>query len=99
VVETFVAYGLPEPLFESTQGGMAVTVFKQIEQKTLKKIASLRYTNASAEWPGRYEKLRVSYATVSRAVSASAIHRLAFHNSLPYSKVKENPYDYRNRYQ
>ena len=37
VIETFVTYGLPEPLFESTQRGIAVTVFKQIEQKTLKK--------------------------------------------------------------
>ena len=37
VIETFVAYGLPEPLFESTQGGMAVTVFIQVEKKTLKK--------------------------------------------------------------
>ena len=27
------------------------------------------------------------------------IHRLALHDSLPYSKAKENPYDYRNRYQ
>jgi hypothetical protein len=32
-------------------------------------------------------------------VSTSAIHRLAFHYSLPYSKEQENPYDYRNRYQ
>ena len=28
VIDTFVAYGLPEPEFEATQGGMAVTVFK-----------------------------------------------------------------------
>ena len=28
-IETCVAYGLPEPVFEVTQGGMAVTVFKQ----------------------------------------------------------------------
>ena len=27
VIDTFVAYGLPEPVFEATQGGMAVTVF------------------------------------------------------------------------
>jgi len=27
VIDTFVAYGLPEPEFEATQGGMAVTVF------------------------------------------------------------------------
>ena len=33
MIETFVAYGLPEPAFETTQGGMAVTVFKQTEQK------------------------------------------------------------------
>ena len=37
VIETFVAYGLPEPVFEATQGGMAVTVFKQTEQKTPEK--------------------------------------------------------------
>jgi ATP-dependent DNA helicase RecG len=37
VIETCVAYGLPEPVFEATQGGMAVTVFKQVEQKTFKK--------------------------------------------------------------
>lgn len=28
-IETFVAYGLPEPEYEATQGGMAVTVFKK----------------------------------------------------------------------
>jgi len=28
VIDTFVAYGLREPKFEATQGGMAVTVFK-----------------------------------------------------------------------
>ena len=38
VIETFVAYGLPEPVFESTQGGMAVTVFKQVEQKAPERI-------------------------------------------------------------
>ena len=37
VIETFVAYGLPEPVFEATQGGMAVTVFKQTEQKAPEK--------------------------------------------------------------
>jgi ATP-dependent DNA helicase RecG len=33
VIETFIAYGLPEPIFETTQGGIAVTVFKQTAQK------------------------------------------------------------------
>ncbi len=28
-IETFIAYGLPEPKYEVTQGGMAVTVFKK----------------------------------------------------------------------
>ena len=28
VIETFIAYGLSEPVYEATQGGMAVTVFK-----------------------------------------------------------------------
>ncbi|MCX7100861.1 MAG: hypothetical protein NTX38_05070 [Methylobacter sp.] len=28
-IETFVAYGLPEPEYEATQAGMAVTVFKK----------------------------------------------------------------------
>ena len=28
-IETCVAYGLPEPVYEATQGGMAVTVFKE----------------------------------------------------------------------
>jgi ATP-dependent DNA helicase RecG len=32
VIETCVAYGLPEPVFEVTQGGMAVTVFKPLMQ-------------------------------------------------------------------
>ena len=32
VIDIFVAYGLPEPVFEATQGGMAVTVFKEIVQ-------------------------------------------------------------------
>ena len=40
VIETFVAYGLPEPVFESTQGGMAVTVFKQVEQKAPERIVA-----------------------------------------------------------
>ncbi len=31
VIDTFTAYGLPEPEFEATQGGMAVTVFKARE--------------------------------------------------------------------
>jgi ATP-dependent DNA helicase RecG len=31
-IETFVAYGLPEPVYEATQGGMAVTVFKKIAE-------------------------------------------------------------------
>lgn len=30
VIDIFLAYGLPEPVFEMTQGGMAVTVFKEI---------------------------------------------------------------------
>ena len=37
VIETCVDYGLPEPVFEATQGGMAVTVFKQSEKETLEK--------------------------------------------------------------
>jgi len=28
-IETCVAYGLPDPVYEATQGGMAVTVFKE----------------------------------------------------------------------
>lgn len=32
VIETCVAYGLPEPVYEATQGGMAVTVFKAIDK-------------------------------------------------------------------
>jgi ATP-dependent DNA helicase RecG len=28
VIDSFVAYGLPEPTFEATQGGLAVTVYK-----------------------------------------------------------------------
>jgi ATP-dependent DNA helicase RecG len=31
VIDTFIAYGLPAPEFEATQGGMAVTVFKARE--------------------------------------------------------------------
>jgi ATP-dependent DNA helicase RecG len=34
VIDTFTAYGLPEPEFEATQGGMAVTVFKIAEKTT-----------------------------------------------------------------
>ena len=29
-IDSFIAYGLPEPEFESTQGGMAVTVFSAV---------------------------------------------------------------------
>ncbi len=47
VIETFVAYGLPEPVLEATQGGMAVTVFKQVEQKTLKKTSEGANVGAS----------------------------------------------------
>ena len=32
VIDTFIAYGLPEPEFEATQGGMAVTVFKVVNE-------------------------------------------------------------------
>ena len=35
-IETFVAYGLPEPVYEVTQGGMAVTVFKKIAEPEIK---------------------------------------------------------------
>ena len=28
MIDSFVAYGLPEPEFETTQGGLAMTVFK-----------------------------------------------------------------------
>lgn len=38
VIDAFVAYGLPEPVIEATQGGVAVTVYKEIatsgEEKT-----------------------------------------------------------------
>ena len=34
VIDTFVAYGLREPEFEATQGGMAVTVFKATLEST-----------------------------------------------------------------
>jgi ATP-dependent DNA helicase RecG len=34
VIDTFTAYGLPEPEFEATQGGMAVTVFKDARHTT-----------------------------------------------------------------
>lgn len=37
VIDAFVAYGLPEPEFEATQGGMAVTVFKTIDGATANK--------------------------------------------------------------
>jgi len=33
VIDSFVAYGLPEPEFETTQGGMSVTVFKAPPEK------------------------------------------------------------------
>jgi ATP-dependent DNA helicase RecG len=35
VIDTFVAYGLPEPEFEATQGGMAVTVFKNTVKEVI----------------------------------------------------------------
>lgn len=41
VIENFVVYGLPEPVYEATQGGMAVTVFKAkttLSQKLPQKI-------------------------------------------------------------
>ena len=37
VIDSFVAYGLPEPECEATQGGMAVTVFKTIDGATANK--------------------------------------------------------------
>ena len=37
VIEASVVYGLPEPLFETTQDGIAVTVFKPKDQKTHEK--------------------------------------------------------------
>lgn len=47
VIETFVANGLPEPVFEETQGGMAVTVFKQAEQQNLKKTVGVANVGAN----------------------------------------------------
>ena len=38
VIETFVAYGLPEPVYEATQGGMAVTVFKAVDKTNAKAV-------------------------------------------------------------
>jgi predicted HTH transcriptional regulator len=35
VIDAFVAYGLPEPTIEATQGGMAVTVFKETAKAAL----------------------------------------------------------------
>ena len=32
VIDTFIAYGLPEPEFDATQGGMAVMVFRTPEK-------------------------------------------------------------------
>jgi ATP-dependent DNA helicase RecG len=34
VIDAFVAYGLPEPFIEITQGGMAVTVFNGLTKAT-----------------------------------------------------------------
>jgi ATP-dependent DNA helicase RecG len=39
VIETFVAYGLPEPVYEATQGGMAVTVFKTFDKPIAKAVS------------------------------------------------------------
>ena len=36
VIETFIAYGLPEPVYEAIQGGMAVTVFNDIVKSECK---------------------------------------------------------------
>lgn len=37
VIEAFALYGLPEPVYEATQGGMAVTVFNQEKSSVDKK--------------------------------------------------------------
>lgn len=39
VIETCVAYGLPEPVYEATQGGMAVTVFNAIDKTNAKTVS------------------------------------------------------------
>ena len=41
-IETFVAYGLPEPVYEVTQGGMAVTVFKETLGKEKERFSQLK---------------------------------------------------------
>ncbi len=41
-IETFVAYGLPEPVYEATQGGMAVTVFKETLGKEKERFSQLK---------------------------------------------------------
>ncbi len=38
-IETFIAYGLPEPVYEATQGGMTVTVFKKTITKEKEKFS------------------------------------------------------------
>ncbi len=41
-IETFVAYGLPEPMYEVTQGGVAVTVFKVAFSKEKESFSKLK---------------------------------------------------------
>ena len=42
VIETCVAYGLPESAYETTQGGMAVTVFKEPLDNAQESLAGLK---------------------------------------------------------
>lgn len=66
VIEAFVVYGLPEPLFEATQGGMAVTVFKPKDQKTHEKTddgASEGATEGASE--GASEGVNGLYALIA----------------------------------
>jgi ATP-dependent DNA helicase RecG len=73
VIDTFIAYGLPEPEFEATQGGMAVTVFNAVNggvgsEKSSEKILRHLRTEPTLSAKALAEKLDVSPRAVEKQI-------------------------------
>ena len=66
VIDTFVAYGLPEPVFEATQGGMAVTVFNATVNEGANKLLALIGNQPGLRSPAMAETLQTSPKNIER---------------------------------
>jgi ATP-dependent DNA helicase RecG len=89
VIDAFVAYGLPEPEFEATQGGMAVTVFKnavkaataqppeigKVTDKTSVKILSILLEEPETTIPELAIKVGLTTCSIERALTKLQLER------------------------